>query len=184
MLMALAASAAEPPRGPFRLDSDEFPIGMYSIDSPGAMAQAESFGIDYVQSYGTGRDDKPESIAKDVAYLDLAWKHGRRVAFQFAGRKLVDRPDGRPSDDADHRRRQGPSGVGVLDILRRAGRKAFAGATPAVLSGREEGRAGNPVCDLPLLEEEHCRLQERGRLQFVRLLSGPTRDVSGKPGST
>lgn len=89
----LAAAGGET-GGPFQLDSDEFPIGMYSIDGPGAMAQAESLGIDYVQSYATGGDDAPEAIQRNLTYLDLAQKHGRRVAFQLAGPRLADRPDG------------------------------------------------------------------------------------------
>jgi hypothetical protein len=92
--MLVGSVAAEEFRGPFRLESDEFPIGMYSIDSPAAMAKAESLGIDYVQTYATGQNDTKESIDRDLAYLDLAQKHGRRVFFQFAGRELVKREDG------------------------------------------------------------------------------------------
>jgi hypothetical protein len=94
MLAGLAATAAEEPRRPFHLDSDEFPIGMYSIDGPGAMERAESLGIDYVQTYATGKNDSRESLDRDRAYLDLAQKHGRRVFFQFKGRTLADRKDG------------------------------------------------------------------------------------------
>ncbi len=93
-LLCLSTAAADGPQGPFRLESDEFPIGMYSVDSPGAMAQAESLGIDYVQSYQTGKDDTEESIRSDLKYLDLAHKHGRRVLFQFRGKSFVDRKDG------------------------------------------------------------------------------------------
>ncbi|MEA1950904.1 MAG: hypothetical protein U9N87_05935 [Planctomycetota bacterium] len=94
MLLCLSTEAADGPQGPFRLESDEFPIGMYSVDSAGAMTQAESLGIDYVQSYQTGKDATEESIRSDLKYLDLAHKHGRRVLFQFRGKNFVDRKDG------------------------------------------------------------------------------------------
>ena len=90
----LSAPAANTAQGQFRLDSDEFPIGMYSVYSDNAMAQAEELGVDYVQSYKTGHDDTCESIQSDLAYLDLAHRHGRRVLFQFRGQNFVNRKDG------------------------------------------------------------------------------------------
>jgi len=94
MLLGVARPGAGQTQHSFRLESEEFPIGMYSVDSPGAMAQAESLGIDYVHTYGTGRDATEESIRRDLAYLDLAHKYGRSVLFQFQGKAFVNREDG------------------------------------------------------------------------------------------
>lgn len=80
--------------GPFRLDSDEFPIGMFSVDSPGAMASVSKMGIGYVHTYGQGRGSDAQNIAKDVAYLDHAATHGLKVMFNLNGRRWVDQEDG------------------------------------------------------------------------------------------
>ncbi len=85
-LLALAASAdAEP----FALDSDEFPLGMYSVDSPGAMAQVKEMGIGYIHTYGMGRGATAEAIAKDRKYLAEAQEHGLKVMVNLSGRHWV-----------------------------------------------------------------------------------------------
>ena len=74
---------------PLDLDSDEFPIGIYSADSNGAMAQVKEMGVTYVHTYGMGRDATPEGIKKDLAYMDLAHKHGLKVMAYLNGRQWV-----------------------------------------------------------------------------------------------
>ena len=80
----LASAATD---GPFTLDSDEFPIGMFSVDSGGAMAQAKKMGVRYAHTYANGRGNAAENIAKDIGYLDLARKHGLKVMFNLNGRQ-------------------------------------------------------------------------------------------------
>ena len=74
---------------PLDLSSDEFPIGMYSVDSEGAMLQVKEMGVDYVHTYGMGNDASPEGIADDLAYMDLAHKHGLKVMVYLSGHKWV-----------------------------------------------------------------------------------------------
>lgn len=79
---------------PFRLDSDEFPVGMFSVDTPGAMAQVAKMGIDFIHTYATGGDSSAAGIRRDLAYLDQARHHGLRVMFNLSGRRWVSRRDG------------------------------------------------------------------------------------------
>ena len=54
-----AGLATGAPEGPFTLDSDEFPIGMFSVDNAGAMAQVKKMGVRYVHTYANGRGNTP-----------------------------------------------------------------------------------------------------------------------------
>ncbi len=58
------------------------------------MARMKGMGVGYIHSYGQGRGNDPESIARDVAFLDLARKHGLKVMFNLNGGGWVDRDDG------------------------------------------------------------------------------------------
>ena len=78
----------------FRLDSDEFPIGMFSGDSPGAMAQVARMGVGYVHTYAGGRSLAETELARDRAYLDEAQKNGLKVMFNLNGPVWLKRPDG------------------------------------------------------------------------------------------
>lgn len=84
---ALSVLAQEEPfrPGPFRLDTDEFPIGMFSVDTDGAMAQVAKMGVGYVHTYANGQSTAPERMARDRAYLDMARKHGLKVMFNLRG---------------------------------------------------------------------------------------------------
>ncbi len=85
LILLAAPLAAEP----LDLASDEFPIGMYSVDSEGAMVQVKEMGVGYVHTYGMGNDASDEGIADDLAYMDLAEKHGLKVMVYLNGRKWV-----------------------------------------------------------------------------------------------
>jgi len=89
LLGCVALVAAAETDGPFKLDSDEFPIGLFSVDSPAAMPQVAKMGVGYIHTYGNGRSSKPEGIRKDLAYLDAAHEHGLRVMFNLNGHKWV-----------------------------------------------------------------------------------------------
>ena len=62
---------------------------MYSVDSEGAMKQVKEMGVGYVHTYGMGKDASPEAIEKDLAYMDLAEKHGLKVMVYLNGRTWV-----------------------------------------------------------------------------------------------
>jgi len=89
LILALALTTTPLTAQPFNLASDEFPIGMYSVDSEGAMKQAREMGIRYVHTYGMGNDASPEGIADDIAYMDLAQTHELKVMVYLNGRKWV-----------------------------------------------------------------------------------------------
>ncbi len=91
-LMGLAGRWAE--AKPFTLESKEFPLGMFSVDSPGAMDDVEKMGIDYLHTYALGASNEPEAIAQYVRYLDEAQKRGLKVMFNLDGGRWVKRPDG------------------------------------------------------------------------------------------
>ena len=80
--------------GSSRLASDEFPIGMFSVDSPGAMVQVAKMGVRYIHTYAGGRSTADAEIARDRAYLDEAHKNGLRVMFNLNGPIWLQRPDG------------------------------------------------------------------------------------------
>jgi len=90
---ALAQQVSARPTS-FRLDSDEFPIGMFSVDSSGAMAQVKTMGVSYVQTYGQGDGNTPGLVARDVGYLDSARKHGLKVMFNLDGARWVGMDNG------------------------------------------------------------------------------------------
>ncbi len=90
LCMAMAYAGASG----FRLDSDEFPIGMFSVDSPGAMAQVARMGVGYVHTYAGGRSLTETELARDRAYLDEAQKNGLKVMFNLNGPVWLKRPDG------------------------------------------------------------------------------------------
>ena len=85
VVCALHSSGA----APFRLDSDEFPLGMFSVDSTQAMDRVAQMGIGYVQTYGMGEGNDPAAIARDLAYLDNAQRRGLKVAFNLGGDRWV-----------------------------------------------------------------------------------------------
>ncbi|MCK5801449.1 MAG: hypothetical protein KAI66_01390 [Lentisphaeria bacterium] len=89
--MAVSILAQETP---FSLDSDEFPIGMFSVDGDGGMAQVAKMGVRYVHTYANGRSATPEGIAKDRSYLDMAQKHGLKVMFNLRGIKWMKTENG------------------------------------------------------------------------------------------
>jgi len=72
---------------PLNLQSDEFPIGMYSVDNEGGMKQVKTMGVGYVHTYGMGSASSPEAIEKYRAYMDLAQKHGLKVMAHLDGRR-------------------------------------------------------------------------------------------------
>lgn len=72
---------------PFRLDSDEFPMGMFSVDSAQAMDQVVKMGLTYVHTYAMGGGNGPEDIARDLAYMDQAHERGLKVIFNLGGRQ-------------------------------------------------------------------------------------------------
>ena len=80
--------------GPFRLDSREFPIGMYSVDSARAMEQVAKMGVGYVHTYAGGRGTDEANMARDRAYLDAAQQHGLKVMFNLNGGVWLKREDG------------------------------------------------------------------------------------------
>ena len=88
-LTVLCAGAA-----PFRLGSDEFPLGMFSVDSTQAMDQVAQMGLGYVQTYDMGEGNRPENIARDLAYMDEARKRGLKVAFNLGGDRWVSMENG------------------------------------------------------------------------------------------
>lgn len=85
----LFLASLQAPAAPLDLASDEFPIGMYSVDSEGAMAQVKEMGVDYVHTYALGADTTPEALAKYQAYMDAAQKHGLKVMVYLNGRRWV-----------------------------------------------------------------------------------------------
>ena len=70
---------------PFLLDSDEFPMGMFSVDSTQAMDQVMKMGLTYVHTYAMGGGNDPEDIARDLAYMDQAHERGLKVIFNLGG---------------------------------------------------------------------------------------------------
>jgi hypothetical protein len=91
---AESAAAKAPAGTPFHLDSDEFPIGLFSVDSPAAMDRAAGLGIGYVHTYANSAAATPTAIAKSRAYLDAAHKRGLKVLFHLNGRRYVGREHG------------------------------------------------------------------------------------------
>jgi hypothetical protein len=91
---AFAHGAETGPVGPFSLDSDRFPIGLFSVDHPGAMTQARGFGVGYVHTYANGRSAEPEQLARDAAYMDAAQERGLQVMYNLNGRRYVGRSGG------------------------------------------------------------------------------------------
>ncbi|MDI9583217.1 MAG: hypothetical protein QM473_03280 [Acidobacteriota bacterium] len=87
LALVLALGTAAAIAAPLDLNSDDFPIGMYSVDSEGAMEQVKAMGVDYVHTYGMGGASDAESIEKCLAYMDLAEKHGLKVMAYLNGRK-------------------------------------------------------------------------------------------------
>ena len=53
------------------------------------MRQVKEMGVTYIHTYGMGRDSSPEGIEKDLAYMDLAHKHGLKVMAYLNGRKWL-----------------------------------------------------------------------------------------------
>ncbi len=95
LLFAGEAHGAErKTRMAFSLESDEFPIGLFSVDHPGAMDRAARLGVGYVHTYANGASAAPASIAKSRAYLDAAAKRGLKVMFNLNGRRYVGREHG------------------------------------------------------------------------------------------
>lgn len=96
LLAALALSSLSGPGSgaPLRLGSDEFPLGMYSVDSPAAMAQVAEMGIGYVHTYAGGRATTAEALARDRAYLDAAAAAGLKVMYNLNGPTWLKHPDG------------------------------------------------------------------------------------------
>ncbi|MCD6175769.1 MAG: hypothetical protein J7K65_08420 [Planctomycetes bacterium] len=80
--------------GPFNLDSDEFPIGMFSVDSEQAMKDVSKMGIKYIHSYRLGCSDAPKDMKRYREYLDNAQKYGLKVMYHLAGDKLTKQEDG------------------------------------------------------------------------------------------
>jgi hypothetical protein len=80
--------AQESPKAiPFLLDSDEFPMGMFSADSAGAMDHVVKMGLTHVHTYGMGGGNDPAHIARDLAYMDMARERGLKVMFNLQGQR-------------------------------------------------------------------------------------------------
>ena len=80
--------------GPFHLDSDAFPIGMFSVDNPGGMAQVAKMGVGYIHTYAGGRSTDEAEIARDRTYLDEAHKLGLKVMYNLHTQSWMKQPDG------------------------------------------------------------------------------------------
>lgn len=80
--------------GGFTLDSNEFPIGMYSVDNEKAMIDVSKMGIKYIHTYANGYYDNSEKMKKNLEYLDNAHKYGLKVAFSLSCDHLVKSKDG------------------------------------------------------------------------------------------
>lgn len=74
---------------PLDLGSSDYPIGMFSVDSPPGMREVAAMGVDFVHTYGNGQD-----LARDIAYLDAAQGAGLRVMYNLNGRRLLGLDDG------------------------------------------------------------------------------------------
>ena len=88
-----AEPAEQPSKGPFRLDSNEFPIGIYGADTGAAMVSVRKMGIEFVISYGTGRNSTSESIERDIKYLDSVHNSQMRAMFGV-GSHWIGKEDG------------------------------------------------------------------------------------------
>lgn len=95
LTLVSALGAVSGAAAPLDLQSDEFPIGMYSADSEGAMRQCKEMGITYVHTYGMCREGTPEGIAKDRAYLDKAQQQGVKAMAYLNGKRWVTKDAGR-----------------------------------------------------------------------------------------
>jgi hypothetical protein len=90
MLLCAAVVVA----APFDLASDEFPIGMFSVDSPGAVDDVVKMGVGYIHTYACGASTDEAGMAHDRAYLDTAQEHGAKVMFNLHGDTWAKHPDG------------------------------------------------------------------------------------------
>ena len=80
---------------PFDLNSNEYPIGVYSADpaTDKTFAFLKSIGVNYVHTYGMGHNTEENNI-RTQKYLDLAQKHGLKVMVNLMGRIWVKKTDG------------------------------------------------------------------------------------------
>ena len=95
VLGSLGRCQVSPARSrPFSLDSDEFPLGMFSTDGAGAMDQVAKMGITYVHTYGMGASNDAAAMARDIAFLDQAAKRGLKVIYNLRGDAWVKKKNG------------------------------------------------------------------------------------------
>ncbi len=90
--LALLASGVSfagesPATASFHLDSDEFPLGMFSADNASAMDQVVKMGLTYVHTYALGGGNSPKDIARDLTYMDKAHARGLKVMFNLQGQR-------------------------------------------------------------------------------------------------
>jgi hypothetical protein len=80
---------------PFDLNSNTYPIGVYSADpaTDKTFAFLKSIGVNYVHTYGMGHNTEENNIATKK-FLDLAQKHGLKVMVNLMGRIWVKKVDG------------------------------------------------------------------------------------------
>ena len=80
---------------PLKLDSNSFPIGVYSADpaTDENFAFLKSIGVDYVHTYGMGANTEKNNL-KTQKFLDLAQKHGLKVMFNLKCRVWAKKADG------------------------------------------------------------------------------------------
>lgn len=90
LLEAGVLRAQESPQAaPAALDSNVFPLGMFSADGAGAMDHVVKMGLTYVHTYAMGGGNDAAHIARDLAYMDKAHARGLKVMYNLQGHHWI-----------------------------------------------------------------------------------------------